>query len=397
MRFDLHLRRDVSDQIRSVAAQMGAWEHRPRLSEDDQDRIRGAIRGFAHTTSLTGVRFAGVDGSGDFPSLTYADSFVYLSVAAGAVYETDVLAGLREVETGTAATAEFTWLPGDHSEAERQWDLAFEALGRRTVAEVIHASDYRTLKSAATGRSQREAALAKALLRPKASDAGNVAIQLRSCAELGAALALVHAEHRPDVVLVDGTLSLPMVTRDEASLFHEHLKRLVAVEARAAGLAFVTISKSHGLPGIEEVERLAAEVLGSDRPDAEHWYLRLPRPGEGWELPLTAGRQVPPRGAVSYLVRFHRTTPVLRVDVDEQYWMDHLAAGGEARLLERLDYVGHDQRCYGYPYPIKAGHDRASLTEKERLALRKQLIDAAVAAGMSRRLFRSPSMATGHE
>ncbi|MBN2191176.1 MAG: DNA double-strand break repair nuclease NurA [Polyangiaceae bacterium] len=396
MRFDLHLRRDVSDQIRSVAEQMGAWEHQPRLSEDDQDRLRAAIHGFSHTTSLSGVRFAGVDGSGDFPSLTYADSFVYLSVAAGAVYETDPLAGLREVDAGTSATAQFTWLPGDNDEAVRQWDLAFEALARRPLAEVIHGSDYRTLKAGAVGRPQREAALALALLRPKASDAGNVAIQLRSCAELGAALALVRAESRPDIVLVDGTLSLPMVTRDEVSLFHEHLKRLVAVEARSFGSAFVTISKSHGLPGIEEVERLAAEVLGSNRPDAEHWYLRLPRPGEGWECPLTAGRQVPPCGAVSYLVRFHYKTPVLRVDVDEQYWRGHLAGGGEERLFERLDYAGHDQRCYGYPYPIKAGHDRASLTEKERVALRKQLIDAAVASGMSRRLFRSPSFATGH-
>ncbi len=397
MRFDLHLRRDVAAQIRSVAEQMGAWEHQPRLSPDDRDWIRDSIRGFPHTTTLGDVRLGGVDGSGDFPSLTYADSFVYLSVAAGAVYETDALCGLREVDTGVAATAEFSWLPGDNDEVARQWDKAFEALARRPIEQVLHDSDYRHVKAKVTGRSQREAALARHLLRPKASDAGNVGIQLRSCAELGAALALVGGGQRLDVVLMDGTMSLPMVSRDEVSLFHEHLKRLLAVEAYAAGTAFIAISKSHGLPGIEEVESLAAEALGVPPREAEHWFLRLPDHSTSGGLPLTAGRHVPPPGAVSFLVRFHRTTPVLRIDVDQTYWREHLAGTGDERLFSWLDYAAHDQRCFGYPYPIKAAHDRASLTKKERIALRKQLIDAAAAAGMNRRLFRSPSIATWHE
>ena len=69
----------------------------------------------------------------------------------------------------------------------------------------------------------------------------------------------------------------------------------------------------------------------------------------------------------------------------------------EMRIFQDLDYASHDQRCYGYPYPIKAGHDRASLTEAERVALRKMIIAAAVSAGMKRSLFRSAAAATGHE
>lgn len=66
-------------------------------------------------------------------------------------------------------------------------------------------------------------------------------------------------------------------------------------------------------------------------------------------------------------------------------------------MFEDLDYTGRDQRYYGYPYPIKAGYDRASLTQAERVAPRKMIIDAAVTAGMKRSLFRSASAATGHE
>jgi hypothetical protein len=93
----------------------------------------------------------------------------------------------------------------------------------------------------------------------------------------------------------------------------------------------------------------------------------------------------------------------MRLDIDERYWETHVRGAddsetlaNEKRLFEDLDYVSHDQRAYGYPYPIKAGHDRASLTEAERMALRKMIMDAAVEAGMNRSLFKNASMATGH-
>jgi len=401
MRFDLHLRRDVGDRVQALATRMGAWEHQARISPEDERNIRQRVRRFSHCQRASPLAVAGVDGSGDFPALAYSDSFVYISVATGALFVDDAVSGLREVPLGIPSLAEFTWLPGSQAAAAPLWDEAFAALAGLPVAEVVEQSDYRALKTAASGRPQRVSALVSKLLRPKASDAGNVAIQLRSTAEAGAALRVIGSDHRLDVVLLDGTLSLPMVARDADSLFHEHLKRLCAVRAREKGAALVAISKSHGLPGVEEIERIAGDVVGAGARDAEHWFLRVPSPNEGWQLPLTDGRRIPPDGAVTYLVRFHRTTPVLRVDIDAGYWTERVGeASGESdreeQFFERLDYCTHDQRAFGYPYPVKASHDRASLTEAERVALRKQVIDAAVASGMSRRLFRDPSIATGH-
>ena len=121
-----------------------------------------------------------------------------------------------------------------------------------------------------------------------------------------------------------------------------------------------------------------------------------------WKLSLVANRKVPPVGAVSYLVKFHRNTPVMRLDMDFEYWKSNICSDTEAgtkanerKLFEDLDYSCHDQRAYGYPYPIKAGHDRASLTNAERIAFRKMIIQAAVAEGMPPKLFRSVSQATG--
>ena len=167
----------------------------------------------------------------------------------------------------------------------------------------------------------------------------------------------------------------------------------------------MALSKSHGLPGIETLEALARERCGLEgRAMAEHWYLRIPTQAhDGWQMTLTGDRRIPPVGAVSYLVRFHKNVPVLRIDMDHAYWAAHIVGdddeetqANERRLFEDLDYASHDQRCFGYPYPIKAAHDRASMTKAERVALRKQVIDAAVRAGMRRSLFRDASRATGH-
>jgi hypothetical protein len=166
----------------------------------------------------------------------------------------------------------------------------------------------------------------------------------------------------------------------------------------------LALSKSHGLPAVDRIEELAKEKLKPSNGSAEHWFLRIPvRSRDGWEMKIVETRNVPPPGAVSYLVRFHRNVPVMRLDVDEQWWASRLCGqtaeettANERRLFEDLDYASHDQRAFGYPYPIKAGHDRASLTEAERVALRKMIIDSAIAAGMNRNLFRSVSAATGH-
>jgi hypothetical protein len=157
---------------------------------------------------------------------------------------------------------------------------------------------------------------------------------------------------------------------------------------------------------VELVEELAAEKLGiAAEKQPEHWYLRIPvRAVDEWETPLVEGRTLPPVGAMTYLVRLHRSTPVMRLDVDLGWWRSRIRCGDEAqtraneqRLFQDLDRVSHDQRCFGYPYPIKAGHDRASLSEQERLVLRRQIVDAAVRAGLKPALFRSASKATRHD
>ena len=89
--------------------------------------------------------------------------------------------------------------------------------------------------------------------------------------------------------------------------------------------------------------------------------------------------------------------------MDREYWNKYVKSEDKTETLLResqifadLDYTCRDQRVYGYPYPIKAAHDRASLTDAERVALRKQLIAEAVKEGMSPKLFRDVSQATGH-
>ena len=400
MAYTVHIREMARHKIAAMAEDMSRWETKERIDDEEADFIRKAIRGFAHTATAEPFNMGGVDGSGDYPSFSYADSFVYVASASGTMYRTDATHGLVEVKALDEPNLEFVWLPENTDEAMTRWLAALEALAGRSPLEVIQQSDYRELKNRMTHQGHTAAKLLADLILPRASDAANVGIQLRSTAELGAALRLITGETACRYVLMDTTFSLPMVTRRELSLFYEHLKRLCCVEARARGIGFFALSKSHGLPAMDLIEGFAADALGLTAGKvAEHWFMRLPVPGvDAWKFSLAEGRSLPPVGAVSYLFRLHKNTPVLRLDMDREFWESRLQndPAAEAKVFADLDYCGHDQRAYGYPYPIKACHDRARLSEAERTALKKQIMDAAVAAGMKRHLFRDVSAATGH-
>lgn len=405
MHFDLHLRSQITQELEKLADRMKSWENQPRIDQDESARIRENISFFEHNHRKEGLSVAGVDGSGDFPAVSYGDSFIYVTVAQGAVFDADNISGLKERGPAKEPLFHFTWLPEEETHRNVSFDEALAHLSGQPVEDVIRKSDYRQIKAKESGRSSSIDSLVDGLLRPHASDSGNVGIQLRSTAELGMALKLIRHSDRGGYVLFDSTLSLPLATRVDVSLFFEHLKRLCCVEARDKGVKFVAFSKSHGLPAIELLEEIAREKKGLSKEEvAEHWFLRLPVTGiDTWTFSLANERRLPPAGVVTYLVRFHRNTPVFRVDLDLEYWKASIRENhpdetlrNEKTLFEDLDYTSHDQRCYGYPYPIKASHDRASLTKAERVALRKQIIEMAVKAGMKRTLFQDASLATGH-
>jgi hypothetical protein len=397
MRFSLHLRHAVKDQIQDMAKSMARWDAHPRIDSTEQAAIAERLASFPHTASLEGRRISAIDGSGDFPMLSYADSFVYLATAQAVTYQA-IGTKLQELGPESDPLVEICWLPEHEKQRCIQLDDAFARLANAPLEAIVRQSDYRQLQAHFTGREPTVAESIADLIRPHASDTGNLGIQLRSCAELGAARRIIVDAQPGQIVLLDGTLTLPFVQRNQGSLFHEHLKRACCTLARENNVILAWISKSHGLPGIELIEQIAKQQ-GYD----DHWFLRLPVLGDPWNLSVLEGRNIPPPGAVSYLWRTHRGMPIFRVDVDANWWgaeIHHedpkLTQEREAALFATLDFTGHDFRTQAYPYPLKAAHDRASLTSTERLALRKQVIEAAVAAGMKPSAFVDPSQLTGH-
>jgi hypothetical protein len=397
MRFDSEMRAAVRRQLEELAGAIRAWDADLRLPDDERRRLLTHIGGFPHMAAPGDWRLAGVAGNGGLPLVAYGESLVYFTAATSAVYAADRVTGLRELDPAAAPLVNLTWVPDDPPARAAALDHAFALLAGRSLQAVVEASDYRRLKAAESGRQVGLDTLLSNLIPSHAGDTGSISLQLAATAEYGAALQLLAA--RPDLthLLLEGTLSLPLVARPEASLFYEHLKRLCCVEARSRSLVFLTISKTPGLPGLELIEDLAREAAGLAAGQvAEHWYLRIPTVADdAWELSLAADRRLPPPGAVTYLIRFHRTTPVLRIDLDRVYWREWICTASpaatrdrEAVLFAALDYAGHDQRTYGYPYPLRAAQARVALAPAERVALRKQIVEGAVRAGMKRTRFR---------
>ena len=290
MRFSLHLRHSVKDQIQGMAQAMAGWDAHPRIDAAEQAAIAEHLVPFPHTTQLEGQVISAIDGSGDFPMLAYADSFVYLSTAQAVRYLA-VGNKLQEVGPEPDPLVDVCWLPEHEKQRAIQLDETFARLSGAPLEEIITKSDYRQLKGYFTGREPSVADAIADLIRPHASDSGNLGIQLRSCAELGAARRIIAEAQPGEIVLLDGTLALPFVQRAKGSLFQEHLKRACCTMARERGVIVAWVSKSHGLPGIDLIEQIA-----KDQGYIEHWFLRLPTTGDRWELSVLEGRNIPPQG-----------------------------------------------------------------------------------------------------
>src|SRR5262245_192662 len=137
MRFDLHLRPGLRQRLDALASEMAAWEATARIPDEESDRLREAIIPFEHKVACDGpFRLGGVDGSGDFPAVAYSDSFVYVSVAHGAIYETHLGSGLREIAC-VEPVVEFAWIPEMEERRRVAWDRSLEVLAGRPIEEVI--------------------------------------------------------------------------------------------------------------------------------------------------------------------------------------------------------------------------------------------------------------------
>jgi len=145
MRFDIHMRKSMRDRLADVSTRMAAWDQRQPPSQELHQRLVDAIEPFDHTVRAPGLLVGGVDGSGDFPAIAYADSFVYVTVASATLYQADSVHGLKEVEKDLQPLIEFTWLTT--SEQQRVTSLldTFERLAGVPVDEILAGSDYSLL------------------------------------------------------------------------------------------------------------------------------------------------------------------------------------------------------------------------------------------------------------
>lgn len=408
MHFDIHYREDILQQIREVVGDIKDWNADDTALSKDLKDLEDRIVPFDHCAMPDHLfRMAGSDGSGDFPCVRYGDSFVYLVTAMARLYEAAPdMSRLSELKAPSCDIVDLLWLPEDRKVSSQRFRDFFEHICGESLATICSQSDYYNLCKKHGHAPATSIDLIDSLIFPEAHDDNNVRIQMMGTAEAAVFLRLLHTGNLVQqlgmtaYVLQDSTLALPLVGYPK-SLFFEIAKRYACVLARQMGVAYLAVSKSHNLPHIDAIEDLVRKVS----PSLEHWFLRLPIPALGEKAPQFIGtRAIPPIGAVTYLFRLHRTMPTMRLDMDFEYWKsaiwNHDAAetlAHEVQIFRDLDFASHDQRCYGSPYPIKACHDMASLTEAERVAFRKKVVDEAVAAGLKRKNFLDPSIPAGHK
>lgn len=406
MHFDIHFRSDVVAKIKDVVQDIRTWNINDSTSKEELAELVDKAVCFEHCASPDRpFLIGGADGSGDFPCVGYGDSVVYLVTAIARLYEAQSRQ-LAEIDVSNANLVDFLWLPEDKAQGRTQFLSMFSQLMGEEIEYVCSKSDYYDLTIRHGGSAASPEDLIETLILPGAHDADNIGIQLLSTAEAGTLVRLMRflstngLVDKPVYLLEDTTMALPMVT-SPSTLFFEIAKRYACRAAEDAGIAYMTLSKSHNMPHMDLIE----DLILKKNPTGEHWFIRIPFDNE-WKgkKDILQSRKIPPVGAVSYLFKLHKTTQPMRLDMDLTYWKKNIFSEDKAEQLQReiqvfrdLDFASHDQRCYGYPYPIKACHDMASLTNDERVAMRKQIIDEAVKAGLKRKNFVDASILTGHK
>ena len=180
-------------------------------------------------------------------------------------------------------------------------------------------------------------------------------------------------------------MALPLFSTDKA-LFFEIAKRYVCEYARIHGFRYLTLTKTHNIPYMGQIECEIQKRLHTNA----HWFLRMPAeaPGKS-KFGFLGTRTIPPVGTVSYVVKFTSSTSPMRLDMSFGAWQQLVFCDDQEEQLRRerqlfrdLDFATHDRRCYGYPYPLKAARDKAVLTDKEREVLRRILVNEAARAGL---------------
>jgi len=354
--------------------------------EEDLEALCEGITTFQHSPRIEeDFVVAGVDGSGEFPILQQDDVFMHFTVSAGSVFETCT----RRQHKMTARTLPGLMYTGlinlsDHGEGLIQGYHCFlQDLIHCGLKELRDGSDYCEVFSAEGPKTIRPADVTwENAAFSRASQVGTHAYLIRSLAELGMGVRALASQ--PKYLLLD--TSLVYFLLGESIYLPELLKRYLICKANAQGTGVLGLCKSHNIPNGDLLGRRAKEQYGA----AHHWFIRLPSEALGEKRPtFLLDREVPPKLGVSYLFKFHEMSFPMRLDVDAQWWREHLAGDpeNEKRLFEELDYTCHDVRSYGYPYPLQSAHRQASLTRQERKAVKDILLQHAQREGILRGAF----------
>lgn len=166
----------------------------------------------------------------------------------------------------------------------------------------------------------------------------------------------------------------------------ELLKRYLVCRANAQGTGIISIRKSLGILH----EDLLVQSFSTRFDIKDHWFLRLPSVALGEEIPgiwkndLSFSEQ-----SIPYLAKFHSAGFPMRVDIESAWWRTHIDGekSSEKRLFEDLDFLCHDMRSYGYPYPLHSAHRKSRLTPKQIRNVRNRLYQVSGREGVLREAF----------
>ena len=377
------------DFVRSAESAVSAFRTAIEEAEPPEAELESLcerITSFEHCKDLReDFVVAGVDGSGEFPVIHQDDIFMHFAVSAGAIFET-CTQRQHKLSVRNLSGSTYTGLVNlrDFKNGVRTSYKAYlYELLKLDLSELRDQSDYcKVYSSQINGTLHPGAVTWEEAKFSNSSQIATHAYMIRSMAELAMGIRCLAV--KPKYLLLD--TSLVYFLLGEIIYLPEIMKRHLICQANAQNTAVIGLCKSHGIPNGDLLGRWATERFGAK----DHWFLRLPAKALGETSPsFLIDREVPPKLGISYLFKFHEMSFPMRIDMDAGWWRENINGDieKEKNLFQELDYTCHDVRSYGYPYPLHSAHRKASLTRKERRALRDIIFQFASKEGILRGAF----------
>ena len=225
--------------------------------------------------------------------------------------------------------------------------------------------------------------------------------QFREVVEYSLAHSLLNSDTKFKYIFLDGSLNMLLSPgQEQPRLASNYLLRDLCKKSLNKETCIVAVSKTTTFPFVYRIAQDLEKELGGEK----KWFVRIPSKHRNEPtLKLLENRpHIPPYYGVTYLFHFSSEVPILRIDLDYEWYMKNIYStdtkiqkAKELELFQEIDWLSRDVRYFGYFFDLAFAHSSTVVSFAERDVVAEQLINYFAEQGENPKMFIHPRRRLG--